>query len=139
MRLSRLQAIAAAAVLALPAAASAQTAAPEMPALNADQSAQVQQQIAAERRTTEARVARGEVTPDEAERYLAWREWQIARQVAGLVPPPQQPSEPPARYGYRYPAPYGPPPYYGAPRYYYGGPVVCAGGWGSHVAGRVCF
>jgi hypothetical protein len=139
MRLTTLHAIAAAAALALPAVCSAQTPAPEMPTLNADQSAQVQRQISAERQTMESRVARGEVTPDEAERYLAWREWQIARQVAGLAPPPQQPSEPPARYVYRYPAPYGPPPYYWGPRYYYGGPVVCAGGWGHHVGGRVCF
>jgi hypothetical protein len=123
--------------------------APQMPTLTPDQSEQVHQQMAGERRTMEARVARGEVTPDEAERFLAWREWQIARQVAGLAPPPSPAIERgletprPRQYAYAYPPPYyyppPPPPYYWGPRYYYWGPTVCAGGWGHHGGGRICF
>jgi hypothetical protein len=134
-----------AAALALSASALAQPAPPALPSLTGEQSARVQDQLAAERRTMEARVARGEVTPDEAERFLGWREWQIAQQVAGVAPPPATTAPPPAplarRYVYTYPAPYyyaPPPPYYWGPRYY-GGPVVCAGGWGRHVGGRFCF
>jgi hypothetical protein len=40
---------------------------------------------------------------------------------------------------YRYPAPYYDPPYYAPPRAYYWGPAVCAGGFGRHFGGRVCF
>jgi hypothetical protein len=140
MKRKSLCALALAAALALPAAVSAQSTTPATPELTPEQSAQVQQQLAGERRTMEARVARGEVTPDEAERFLGWREWQIAQQIAGVAAPPAQPVEsPPPHYVYSYPAPYyyGPPPYWG-PRYYWG-PVVCAGGWGHHVGGRVCF
>lgn len=142
MKFKWLGALAAIAALGFPIAAVAQSSMPEMPALTAEQSAQVSQQIAAERATMEARVGRGEVTPDEAERFLAWREWQIARQVTGTAPLPvvQPPVEsPPPRYVYA-PPPYyyGPAPYYWGPRYYWG-PTVCAGGWGHHVGGRVCF
>jgi hypothetical protein len=140
MKRKSLCALALAAALAAPAAVLAQSTTPAMPQLTPEQSAQVQQQLAGERRTMEARVAHGEVTPDEAERFLGWREWQIAQQIAGVAAPPAQPVEsPPPHYVYSYPAPYyyGPPPYWG-PRYYWG-PVVCAGGWGHHVGGRVCF
>jgi hypothetical protein len=118
------------------------------------QSADVQQRVDAYRRDTEARVARGEITPDEAERLVGWREWQLAQQAAGLAPsaprrvydsappdyygarPREYVVEPPPYYGpyYRYPAPY-----YYAPSPYYWGPTVCAGGFGRHFGGRFCF
>jgi len=131
------------AALGLPIAAAAQATTPAMPTLTPEQSEKVSQQIAAERATMETRVGRGELTPDEAERFLAWREWQIARQVTGEAPPPstvQRAVEPPPRYVYSAPPYYyyPPAPYYWGPRYYWG-PTVCAGGWGHHVGGRVCF
>ncbi len=146
MRFNWLCALAVALAVAAPITASAQSTSPAMPSLTPEQSVQVQQQMAVERHTMEARVGQGEVTPDEAERFLAWREWQIAQQVAGAAPPPspavQRQLEPqPPRYVHAYPAPYyyyGPPPYYGGPRYYWG-PTVCAGGWGHHGGGRICF
>jgi hypothetical protein len=130
----------------------AQSSPPPLPALTAQQSATVQQRLDTYRQQTEARVSRGEITPDEADNLLEWREWQIARQVAGITPAPPARSEvppdyyePPRRdvvvvqpapyYGpyYRYPAPYwGPYPYYGDP-------AVCAGGFGRHFGGRICF
>ena len=47
--------------------------------------------------------------------------------------------EPPPRYyvpyyPYAYPAPY----YWGTRPYYYG-PSICAGGFGHHFGGRICF
>jgi hypothetical protein len=130
----------------------AQSSPPPLPALTAQQSAAVQQRLESYRKQTEARVSRGEITPDEAENLLKWREWQIARQVAGVVPAPQASSDVPPDYYeaprrdyvvvqpapyygpyYRYPAPYwGPYPYYW-------GPAVCAGGFGRHFGGRICF
>jgi hypothetical protein len=138
--------LAAVATVASPAAVLAQSAVPPMPSLTPEQSAQVQQQIAAERRTMEARVGQGEVTPDEAERFLGWREWQIAQQVAGVAPAPspavqrQLDSPSPPEYVYAYPPRYyyAPAPYYWGPRYYWGA-TVCAGGWGHHGGGRICF
>jgi hypothetical protein len=48
--------------------------------------------------------------------------------------------EPAPAYVYRYPAPYYPAPYYWGPRpYAYWGPSVCAGGFGRHFGGRICF
>ena len=142
-------------------AALAQSSPPPLPQLTPEQSQTVDERLDLYRRETEARVSRGEITAAEADRLLAWREWQIARQVAGLtneaaasddVPPdyhgaPQPPDyvapppgyvvvQPPPYYGpyYRYPAPY-----YYAPRPYYWGPAVCAGGFGRHFGGRICF
>jgi hypothetical protein len=145
MRIDWLAAVAAAFALALPATVAAQPPGEQMPALTAEQATQVQQQMAVERRAMEARVARGEATPDEAERFLGWREWQIARQVAGLAPPPPAvtSAQPPAvAYPPRYiygPAPhYAPAPYYWGPRYYWGA-SICAGGWGDHGGARICF
>lgn len=146
----------------------AQSSPPPLPALTPQQSATVQQRLDLYRRETEGRVARGEITADEADRLLGWREWQIARQVAGVStpppstaqadvppdyyqvpsreyvpprevvvePPPEVVVEPPPYYGpyYRYPAPY-----YWGPRPYYWGPAVCAGGFGRHFGGRICF
>ena len=150
--------------------AHAQASPPPMPALTPEQSATVDQRLDAYRQETERRVARGEITRNEADNLLAWREWQIAQQVAGATPPAsargdaspdytQAPpngarsdapgdyydappprayvdAAPPPYYGpyYRYPAPY-----YWAPYPYYTGPSVCAGGFGHHVGGRICF
>ena len=148
--------------------AHAQSSPPPMPALTPEQSATVNQRLDAYRDETQRRVARGEITQDEADKLLDWREWQIARQVAAIAPPSAShddvPSDyagdappdysrggvpadvyappPPRRdyvvvapppYYYRYPAPY-----YGAP-YPYFGPSVCAGGFGHHFGGRICF
>jgi len=131
----------------------AQSSPPPLPALTPQQSATVNQRLDAYRKETQARVARGEITADEADNLLKWREWQVARQVAGAAPAPAASSdvppdyhEPPRRetvvvepapyYGpyYRYPAPY-----YWAPYPYYWGPAVCAGGFGRHFGGRICF
>jgi hypothetical protein len=132
-------ALAMTAALAASAGALAQSPTEDYPPLTSEQSARVKDQVAAERRTIEARVASGEITPDEAERYLGWREWQIARQVAGVAPPPtvQAPARPPVRYADPYY--YGAPGYYVAPRAYYWGPSICAGGWGHHGGGSICF
>jgi hypothetical protein len=48
--------------------------------------------------------------------------------------------QPPRYYvpSYPYPYPY-PAPYYWGPRPYYYGPSICAGGFGHHFGGRVCF
>lgn len=131
----------------------AQSSPPPLPALTPQQSATVNQRLDAYRKETQARVARGEITADEADNLLRWREWQVARQVAGAAPAPAASSDvppdyydPPRRetivvepapdYGpyYRYPAPY-----YWAPYPYYWGPAVCAGGFGRHFGGRICF
>src|SRR5437762_5392468 len=74
----------------------AQSAPPPLPPLSAAQSAQVQDQMAAYRAEVDARIARGDIDPNEAQRLLDWREWQLARQVAGLAPPPPPPLQPPA-------------------------------------------
>jgi len=137
------------------ASARAQASPPPLPELTPQQSADVQQRVDAYRRDTEARVARGEITPDEADRLVQWREWQLAQQAAGLAPsapriaydapppdyydarPRQYAGAEPPYYGpyYRYPAPY----YYGPGPYYYWGPTVCAGGFGHHFGARFCF
>jgi hypothetical protein len=119
----------------------------------------VEQQTAKVRAEVEARVARGELSPDEAERLLGWRHFQLAQRAAGQAPAPailerQQavaaaPRVVPAYpgyYGAHYPyygaygyAPYGYAPYgYGYYRYS-PGIAVCAGGAGHHFAGGVCF
>ena len=153
------------ALLAGAGGALAQSSPPPLPAMTAEQSASVQQRLDLYRRETEGRVSRGEITADEAERLLQWREWQLAAQASATsspapttqsdVPPdyyeqaPRQYAaprayvaprdyvvvEPPPYYGpyYRYP------PYYWAPGPYYWGPAVCAGGFGRHFGGRICF
>jgi len=130
---------------------------PPLPALTTQQSSTVKQRLDPYRRETEARVARGEITADEADRLLRWLEWQIAQQVAGTAPanamayearppdyyaPPAYYTPPPPDYvvvepPVRY-VPYYPAPYWG-PRPYYWGPAICAGGFGRHFGGRVCF
>ena len=170
----------AATLLAASSAASAQSSTPPpLPALTQQQSQEVHARIDAYRRATDARVARGEISADEAARLVAWREWHIARQTASMtaranaprdsgappdyaaaperaprdagMPPDYDASddyddprpryhvvEPPpvyAPYYYRYPAPY----YWGPRPYAYWGPSICAGGFGRHFGGRVCF
>jgi hypothetical protein len=125
--------------------ASAQAEPPALPQLNAAQSADVQRQLELYRTEINGRVARGDISPEEANRLLRWREWQIAQQAAGLAPPPgpivervpgpvvrEYYAAPPVYYGPAYYAPYyGPGPYYWGAR-------ICAGGWGRHVGGRLC-
>lgn len=133
----------------------AQSSPPPLPQLTPEQSQTVEQRLDAYRRQTEARVSRGEISSDEADRLVAWRQWQIARQVAGAANPPPQSDVPPDYYGappprdyvvepapfdgpyYRYPVPYYRPVPYAGP--YYWGPAVCAGGFGHHFGGRICF
>jgi hypothetical protein len=144
--------------------AAAQPAPSTLPQLNATQQAEVQRQMDLYRTEIDGRVARGEITVDEASRLLKWREWQIAQQVAGYAPRPgpiaeedpagvppdyTAPPAPPLRYAAPPPPAYYPPyyapyyaPYYYAPYryapypYYWGS--LCVGGWGHHVAGRFC-
>jgi hypothetical protein len=124
----------------------AQDGVPAPPPLTAAQSQQVQSEMEAYRRETDARVTRGEITPDEAQRLLQWREWQLAQQAAGLAPVPPPPSErvavmPP---GYAPPPAYYYPYYYPAPGPYYGpyfapwGLSVCAGRAYRHGFGSFC-
>src|SRR4051812_42833062 len=157
-------------------AVSAQSSPPALPPLTQQQMQDVDARMDAYRRATDARVVRNEISADEAERLVQWREWQIAQQVAraqpapplaasdraspddGGVPPDYRESAPPAYYPtvpsdnyvaepaplyapyYRPVVPYYP--YYG-PRpyvpYAYWGPSVCAGGFGRHFGGRICF
>ena len=151
--------------------ASAQSSPPALPALTQQQMQDVNARMDAYRRATDARVARNEITADEAARLVQWREWQVAQQVAnagaapgdagappdyGGVPPDYRESAPPgysptvppgydmepaplyAPY-YRPAAPYYYPYYYGPRPYAYWGPSVCAGGFGRHFGGRICF
>jgi hypothetical protein len=147
---------------------------PPLPELTQQQADDVNERIDAYRRATDARVARGEITADEADRLLKWREWQLAQQAAasapvvsarvpvdsdvppdyhGSAPPDYYRSPPPAYYRssppdyyvvepaplyapyYRYPAPR----YVGPAPYAYWGPSICAGGFGRHFGGRICF
>jgi hypothetical protein len=146
--------------LAVGAPALAQTSSPPpLPTLTPQQSSEVERRLDAYRRQTEDRVTRGEITADEADRLVQWRECQIARNVAGVAsaPPPDYGAppdyvappdydarapqvvvvEPPRYYVPYYPYPY-PAPYWG-PRAYYSGPSICAGGFGHHFGGRICF
>jgi len=122
----------------------AQDATPTPPSLSAAQSQQVQTEMQSYRREIDARIARGDITPDEAQRLLQWREWQLAQQAAGLAPSPPPPPDrvvvgppvypvPPPRY--YYPSPY----YYPAPYYAPGwGVSVCAGRAFHHGFGSFC-
>lgn len=150
--------------------AHAQSSPPTMPPLTPEQSATVSQRLDAYREETQRRVARGEITQNEADNLLAWREWQIARSVQGAAPasrsdvPPDYTGEVPPDYSRDntpvdvysapsargdyvavapppYPGPYDyryPAPYYVSP-YPYFGPSICAGGFGHHFGGRICF
>lgn len=142
------------ALLAVGPSARAQSSPPPLPALTAQQSSAVEQRLDLYRRETGGRVTRGEITADEADRLLKWREWQVARQVAGAsaAPPATAHDSPPPDYYEQRPPDYvvvEPPPYYGpyyryatpywGPRPYYWGPAICAGGFGRHFGGRLCF
>ena len=152
-RLIALSAFALALLAATPAAL-AQATPPPLPTLTPEQSADVERRMDAYRKQTEARVTRGEIDPDQADRLLRWREWQLAQQVTGLAPPPIGYDARPD-FTYERPRDYvvvAPPPYYYAPYYpyapyywaprpygYYWGPSICAGGFGRHFGGRICF
>jgi hypothetical protein len=69
------------------AAAGAQSSPPALPRLTADQSADVQRQLDLYRTEIDGRVSRGEITADEADRLLKWREWQLAQQAINAMPP----------------------------------------------------
>ena len=126
----------------LPIALRAEDAAtPSPPALSAAQAQQVEMEMDAYRRETDARLARGDITPDEAQRLLQWRQWQLSQRAAGLAPT----SPPPARRVVVAPPPYPPPPYYYPYPYYspyYVGPAwglsVCAGRAFRHGFGSFC-
>jgi hypothetical protein len=126
-----IMALAAATLAIVPTALVAQDATPSAQPLSASQAQQVQREMDAYRRETDARVARGEITPDEAQRLLQWREWQLAQQAAGLAPAPP----PPAERVVVAPPPYPAPPYYYPYPYY--APYYVGPGWGVSVcAGR---
>ena len=127
-----------------PQASPPSTAQPQTPTLDARQQAEVRRQMDLYRTEVEGRVQRGEITGDEANRLLRWREWQITQQVAGLAPPPgpiyEEVPAPVVREYYRpypYYVPYYGPAYY-APAPYYWGARICAGGFGHHFGGRIC-
>ncbi len=89
-----------------------------------------------------SRIARGDITADEGDRLLKWREWQIARQIARdschLVPPLERKDESPAPYYgpyVRYPAG----DYWSTPPWVYWGPTICTSGFGRHFGMRICF
>ncbi len=121
----------------------AQSEPPALPTLAPAQQDQVRQQLDPYRARVQARIERGEINPDEGNRLIRWREWQLAQQAAGLAPPPATATAPSDRVVREYvypPYPYYPP--YAGP-YYYPGPVywgagICAGGFGHHWGGRIC-
>lgn len=137
-------------------APAAATAAPTDPASTPPASEQwVDQQTAKYRSEVEARVARGDLNPDEAERLIGWRHWQLQQQAAGHAPAPQIMARQnaaeangvvvpgPGGYYPPYPTPYYAPYYGGWYRPGYGpfvpGISVCTGGFGHHYAASVCF
>lgn len=151
----------------------AQPSPPALPALTPAQTQELAARMDGYRRATDARVARNEITADEASRLTQWREWQIARELSARsvplapgtasdsasippdyreqaplddrngVPPDYHAVEPAPVYGpyYTQSVPYYPyyPYYYGPRPYAYWGPSVCAGGFGRHFGGRICF
>jgi hypothetical protein len=100
--------------------ASAQQTPPALPPLTQQQAQALDARVDAYRRATDARVARGEINADEASRLIAWREWQLAQQLAATSPqaretvPPVDADVPPDYYGPRDDLPPASPPY-GAP------------------------
>jgi hypothetical protein len=86
-RASLLALLATAALAAGAAAAQGGGLPPPLAPLTAEQSSQVDQRFALYRAEVDARVARGELAPDEAWRLLRWHEWQLTQQAAGAAPP----------------------------------------------------
>jgi len=144
-------ALTASALIAFPTAAQTSTAIGSV-RLTDEQQAYVDRTLETYKNEVDARLARGEITADEAQRLLAWRQWQLAQQIAGTAPPSNilegkaqadarraaAPPSPPYPYpyyapwgwGYGYYGPYAPGPVI------YGG--VCVGGASHNFAGRVC-
>ena len=104
------------------AVAGAQSNPPALPPLNASQQALVQQQLDLYRTESDGRVARGEITADEAGRLLRWREWQLSQQALGLGPPADAPPGPIAGDAPPPVTRYVAPPVYYAPAYPYYAP-----------------
>jgi len=154
------------ALVATAAPAIASTMPPPLPTLDAAQSSRLDERMQLVRHEIDGRVSRGEMTASEAERLLAWRKWQIARQLAGLAPPnpafvtpnyPPEPGEPgvppdyraappaPIYYSVPYPV-YAPGPAYAWPYGWYGAPwpvfgwgaTICGGGFGRHFRAGIC-
>ncbi|MEP7208204.1 MAG: hypothetical protein ABI920_14800 [Casimicrobiaceae bacterium] len=118
---------------------------PALPALSPEQSANLNAEMTRYREWVDGRQARNEISAEEAQRLVEWRHWQLARQIAGLAAPAPRVV---VQREYVYPAydpwyrPYDPwyRPYYYAPRAYYGPRVsFCAGGFGRHSFGSLCF
>ncbi|MEO5698888.1 MAG: hypothetical protein ABIS17_14255 [Casimicrobiaceae bacterium] len=122
---------------------------PALPALSPEQSANLNAEMTRYREWVDGRLARSEINAEEAQRLVEWRRWQLARQIAGLAA-----AEPRVvvHREYVYPAvypaydpwyrPYDPwyRPHYYAPRAYFGPRLsICAGGWGRHSFGSLCF
>ena len=136
-----LRCVAFAALLAISAVALAQGPVSATPPLTAAQAAAVQAELDAYRRDVDARLAAGAITPDEAQKLMAWRQFQLAQQVAGAAPPPdiialqaQADAQRPVTPYFIYDAP---PPAFGllwAVR-----PSICAGGFSRGWGGSVCF
>ena len=152
--------------VSLSAPAVASTMPPALPKLDAAQLSQLDGRMKLLRDEVEGRVRRGDLTAEEAERLLAWRKWQIARQIAGLAPPnpayitpnyppqlgetgvpPDYRAAPPAQLYYSVPYVVYPPwPAYAWPDGWYGSPwppfawgaTVCGGGFGRHFRVGVC-
>ncbi len=155
MQLPLIALAAAGLLFAVVSSSSAETAPPPLPTLTAEQSANLEQEMVRYRQAVDARVVRSEVTETEAQRLLAWRRWQLARQVAGLAPRPVEVAPifdetnryygRPHNYGrpYAYARPYfwEPRPYYWGAEPYYQGPRIsfCAGGFGRRSFGSLCF
>ncbi len=115
---------------------------PPLPALSAEQEANLERELSSYRREVDDRVARGQITEQEAAKLLSWRRWQLARQIAGLAPPEppvvvrREYVAPPPYYAYD---PYYPRPYWGPGPYWVPRVSICAGGWGHHSFGSLCF
>lgn len=152
--------------VAVGAPASASPMPPPLPKLDVAQATRLADRMKLYRIEVEGRVSRGDITAAEAERLLAWREWQIARQIAGLAPPkpayitpnyapragesgvpPDYRPVAPAPYVYSIPYPvYAPWPAYPWPYGWYGSPwpaitwgaTLCGGGYGHHFRFGAC-
>jgi hypothetical protein len=61
----------------------------DAPALTDAQARDVQRELDRYRQDVQQRLAQGAITPDEAQRLVGWRQWQLAQQAAGAVAPSQ--------------------------------------------------